>query len=500
MQRSPSLPVAAVALALLIALAGCNLPGGTASPAAPSDEVTPAPVPDEQYPPGLETAGIRDARQLATTHASRVQNRSLAVRYERRTALSNGSTATWSRGRMRMAEGWERFAGSTARGGVRVGDYRASVFANDTRRFVRQTRDGETSYRIDDGPSPLSAWLVEQRLPELLLAFERATVERTDTDTLRFRISGTVADDSDVLREEPAGNATATAVVGGDGVIRRARVAYDIEDPRSPGKGRVVETIEIRGLDNTTVERPAWTADAVAAISADRPAGLGDGRVTDPDALLDGHRAALAGEQVQVNRDLRRSDSDGVDSELVRRERALVGGERRTFYRSVTVRPEGETRLRDHAVWSNRTVAVTERFVNDSTARYGLREPVAFSVTNAVGPPVRDLRDVLAGLGDVNVEFRNGQYAIVAESVADPGLVVRGESGSGGVANVSATVYVTREGMVDGVTVEYDDLASDTRVVERLSYDDVRPGPVPQPSWVRAELDDREQELTPDGE
>ena len=496
-QRSPFLLT--VALALLVALAGCNLPGGTASP-APDEGVTPAPVPESEYPPGLGTAGVQDAQRLATTHATAVENRSLAVRYERRVVLANGSTATWSRTRVRMAEGWDRFAGTTARGGVRESGYRTAVFANNTRRFIRQSRGGETSYRVDDSPDALELWLVERRLPELMLAFRRATVDRTSTDPLRFRVTGTVDNAPDVLREEPAGNATATAVIGGDGVIRRVRVAYDVEDPRSPGTGRIVETIEIRSLDDTTVATPDWAADAVAAIRADRPAGLGESRVTDPDALVEDHRAALAGDQLQVNRELRATAPDSADSELLRRERAVVGGERRTFYRTVDVLREEGAGPSNYDVWSNRTVAVTERFVNESTARYGIREPVAFSATNAVGPPERDLRDVLAGLGEVSVEFRDRRYAVVAESVADPGLVVRGESGSAAVANVSATVYVTREGAIDGVTIEYDDLAEDSRIVERLDYDDVRPGPVPQPSWVRAELQDRDGELTVDGE
>lgn len=498
MQRSPSPPVTAVALALLVALAGCNLAGGPAAP-DPGDGVTPAPVPDEQYPPGLGTAGIQDAQRLATAHAERVRNRSLEARYERRVTLANGSAATWSRGRMRMAEGWERFAGNTARGGVRADPFRAAVFVNSTRRFVRQTRDGETRYWVDDGDPRPQQWVVERRMPELLLAFERATVERVSRDPLRFRVSGTVVNAPEGLRQEPAGNATATALVDGEGMIRRVRVAYDVEDPRSPGTGRVVERIEIRGLGTTTVTAPDWTADAAAAIRADRPAGLGDGRVADPDALLEGHREALAGEQVQVNRELRLTDSAGVDSELRRVERALVGGERRTLYRTVEV-PEGaDTGLRDRAVWSNRTVAVAERFVNESTARYAVREPVAFSLGNAVGPPERELRDVLAGLGEVSVAFRNGRYVIAAESVADPGLVVAGTAGRDpAVANVSATVYVSREGVIDRVTIEYDDLANDTRIVERLSYDDVRPGPAPQPAWVRAEL--REREQSSDGE
>lgn len=471
-------------LAVLVALAGCNLPGDTAAPADPTDGVTPAPVPEETYPPGLGTAGIQDARQLGAAHAAGIRNRSLTARYERRILLANGSTVRTLRSRMTVAGGWERFAGTTARGDPESLGYRAAMFSNRTARFVRQTTDGETRYGVYDSAERPWTWITE-RPSELLRALGRATVERTGTDPVRFRIRGSLAEDPGVLREETVSNATATFVVDGDGVVRRLRVAYDAEKHQSPGRERVVETAEVTDLGTTTVERPGWVAEA---DTIERPSGLGGNRVTDPAALLAGHREALVDEQVRVSRELRaRTDADERQGRLLRRERARIGGERTTYYRSV----DDGTATDDRAVWSNRTVSVTET-VADGTTQYSVGPPVAFSVTGAVGPAGRELRDVLAGLGEARVDYQNRWYVVAADSVADPGLVVFGDPDrADAVANVSAELLIDRAGIVRSVRIEYRTVGNGTRVVERLEYNDgFRSGPISEPSWVAATLED----------
>jgi hypothetical protein len=470
-----------------VALAGCNL-GAPAGPADTADTVTPAPVPEQRYPPGLTTTGIDNATALAAAHAAAVRNRSVTVGYLERTTLPNGTDVTRTESRLVLGPDWTRFLGSTNRSGVRATPVRLTAFVNRSGVFTREARDGELRYDRDDSPSGPPTRLLVGRVATLLGSLDRPTVRRASEDPVRFRVQGEVRNAAEVLRLEPTGSPTMVAVVDGEGVVRQLRVTYETDSPRVDGPVRAVERIEVRDLGTTTVERPAWVADAVAAVRADRPAGLGEDRITDRAALLADHREAVAGEQVQVSRELRVAGEGDELLRSLRFERALVGGDRATFYRSVdnTDRDGGDT---DRAVWSNRTVSVTETYADDAP-RYSVGPPVAFSATDAVGPPDRSLEDVLAGLGTVSVDYTDGRYVAAAGRVADPGLVVFGDPDRApAVRNVGAEVRFDRDGAVESVRIEYVVPDNGTRIVERIEYDDLRSGPVPTPSWVGATLD-----------
>jgi hypothetical protein len=490
-------------LALLVALAGCNLPTGPAGPADPADPVTPAPVPEGQYPPGLTTTGLDNATALSAAHAAGVRDRSMTATYRERVTLANGSELSRVESRLVLGPGWTRFLASTTRTGARVTPFRATAFANESGLVSRQVRDGERSYDRDDGVTEPPTGLFVGRVAELLGALGRSTVQQVAEDPVRFRVRGPVRNAEEALRYEPTGPTSAEAVVDSQGVVRQLRVTYETDDPRArvDEPVRVVERIEVRDLGTTTVERPAWTAEAAAAIRADRPAGLGEDRITDRASLLADHREALAGEQVQVDRELRTAaEEEQPRGRALRFERALIGGDRATFYRSVdnTDRDGGTT---DRATWSNRTVSVTETYVDDAP-RYGAGPPMVLSPTGAVGPPDRGLEDVLAGLGTVSVDYTNGRYVAAAERVADPGLVVFGDPDRApAVRNVSAEVRFDRDGAVESVRIEYGVPDNGTHIVERIEYDSLRSGPVPTPSWVGATLEEdggvRERERLP---
>jgi hypothetical protein len=481
----PPRAIASVGLVLLVVLAGCNLPGvGPTGDGTPS--VTPAPVPDDEYPPGLTENGLRNATALVLAHTDALRNRSLRAVNERVVTDENGSRRSYANGTVRYGPDWSRFRIESVRGGVDLREHRYAAFANRTTSYVRHGGDGETTYERDDDPPGAPTWVLTERVRELLGAFEDATVTRAGEEPLRFRIEGSLRDGALGGQYDRVENATGVAVVDRSGVIRRVRVEYDAADREIEGWIHVRERIAVRDVGNTTVTRPGWLDEAAAAVWADRPAGLNRTRIADPAALVAGHVDALAGEKVQVRRELsaRGPDDPGDTGTRLLVERAVAGAERETYFRVVRDLAREQVRT----VWSNRSVAVVRR--SGDGERLERRPPVAIEVGDAVDPANRTLEDVLAGLGEIRVGVQRGRYEVVAETVRDPGLVVTGASGrDAAIRNVSVRVLVGRDGAVDRVRIEHFDVESGTWRTETLRYDDLGPGDVPRPGWVSEALE-----------
>jgi len=240
---------AALAVLLLVAVAGCN------APANPTPTVTPAAVPEGPvgYPPGLSPDGVDRPERLAEAHADAVADRSYAWTLEERRYTDR--TVGVERVSVRRA-GPARYNGSVLRefrrreGAV---DRRTLVYADGEHRYSRTVENGTASVRReparrvgDEGVYEATA----ERLVVRYLAVGNATVTRTERDgeTL-FRLVGRTTG------RVSASGYRVVALVTPAGLVRELRASY--EPRRGP-----VRAVELRwrygGLGRTTVSAPAW--------------------------------------------------------------------------------------------------------------------------------------------------------------------------------------------------------------------------------------------------
>jgi hypothetical protein len=444
--------------------------------------MTPAPVPDASYPPGVTPGGIDDTSALVGAHVGELEDRPVRIVGEQTVRLANGTVAFRDRSVVTLGANWSRFVVVTAQDRRSRPERRSASFTNGTVSFRRLTVGDETTYRRDDRPEEAPEWAVRGRVEGLLDGFERVTVTRTEGPP-RFRLEGEFA--ADAARYDSVENATATAHVDRGGLVHRIRVTYDAANPLGPGRIHVVERVAVRGVGTTAVERPAWLGTAAVAVREALPPGLNRSGVTDSGALADAHLAELAGERVRVTRRLRQVSADArVREDSLRTETGIVGSERETYFHRV----EDDRAGVDRTVWSTRSVAVVERAGN-GTERYETRPAVGVGAENATAPAERTLTDVLAGMGRARLVYLGSRYRVVADPVRSPGLVVAGnESRGAAFENVSVRLTVDVGDDVREVEIEYRDVANGTRVVETVGTAHLGSSAVPKPAWVPERL------------
>lgn len=269
---------ATLALALVVAVAGCTAfvgpsPEPTPTRAASSADSSSAPSATVAGDVGVTAGGVTDPRRLATSHAEFVRGlRSYEATKRWVFRAPNGTVRGRIVRRVRVNESGRRFASRLTVAGERPGRFATTppqrtfsngtvtvvpiLFGDSTESFVWPADEAPV-----DGPPPVVDWRLLVTVFEALDTRVAAVEQRDGTDVY-------------VVRGGPgpvpslnATNATVEARVARSGFVRSVTVRYEVVDD---GRWRVEQSVSYEGLDATTVPRPAWVDPALA--NATRPA------------------------------------------------------------------------------------------------------------------------------------------------------------------------------------------------------------------------------------
>lgn len=268
-----------LALAALLALAGCGAPAGAPAPAEPTDRLTPVPVPtapdDGVVAPGVTEAGLVDATALKNAHVAQLRDGGFSLRRVRVERYANRSLrarttldATYpGDGRYRVER---TFVGPVH---DRIGTAGTTVQYGDATGSVR-IRRGPNGTVIDRSLGPPASGAVTRTAlltapfsgRRVLLMLRAVDVDDVmpvaGRDAYRLRGSG-VADPAALQsllspsRTDGVEDVWVTAVVTGDGLVERLEFAYTaVLDGRQV---RIVRTLRYE-TGNVTLDRPAWVS------------------------------------------------------------------------------------------------------------------------------------------------------------------------------------------------------------------------------------------------
>lgn len=352
--RRPGAAVAAVCLAVLLALAGCNLPGESTG-GTPPVSVTPAEVPEDRPPdtlaPGLTRDRIVDAGALADAHAALLENRSVRVATSRRTRAADGTVlggvdrqVSYGPNRSRYALASREAGPRNARRYADDGRRRAELYGAWTNGSVlatREVRNGTEAFHVRgvgrrDG-ARLADRLAELRglLDGLTVVGVRAVDER-DGRT-RYRITGRLADGDERF-------GTMTALVDARGYVHEYRTTERRPGAADGGVATVERRVSYGAPGAATVDRPDWVDRALgAAAGRDRVAhGATAEGVVDRERLASARRDLLPGQSVTLRRSRVRRGPDGAVRETENATAALrVAADRTAFAPGASSGPGG---------------------------------------------------------------------------------------------------------------------------------------------------------------
>ena len=280
--------LAALAVALLLVTAGCNAfpsgdaatvettadAAGTAVGDGTTETTAETTAPDADLAPGLNESGVADPWKLADAHRGALNDTSYTVRTNL-TARGNGTILAHTNSTVKVAAG-----GTPQRTRYEVGGERPGVigaFGRDVEAWSDENRtlyamegpNGTTYQRVSDDQRPSSGTPAGRDHIYLLLSGFETTVTGTETrdGTTLYRVNSTdVAQPeilADELRTETVRNASLSALVTEDGLVREYHVEYagTVENATV----EVERTTRFTRLGETTVERPPWYDEAVNA-------------------------------------------------------------------------------------------------------------------------------------------------------------------------------------------------------------------------------------------
>ncbi|WP_123539347.1 hypothetical protein [Halosimplex salinum] len=267
----------AVVVALAVVLAGCNAIGPSADGDPQSTQtVTPLPVltdtdgPDEtrSLPPGVAANGSLDPGPLVDAHYRALDGRSFTwtYDYERTVSAGNGSVAAVRKRMSAAADGSYRLDQNLSTG------QRATLYADETGRYLRSSFDDASERRSLGGPVDYSHYLSVRETVGRFLSVNNASVsvvERSGQTYVRVHVTHPPTTLRNGHVKQSIGNYTATAYVTPEGLIRTMVVEYDYT--LRGEHVRVSLRSGFDALDATTVERPAWV-DTLAENGTATPA------------------------------------------------------------------------------------------------------------------------------------------------------------------------------------------------------------------------------------
>lgn len=257
-----------LSVALLLVLAGCNVP--TAEP-APTESVTAAPVPavpetatpEGQLVPGVFADGVAGGR-LGNVHGEALEgvsytvNQTLLQRYANGTVRSRYVTvarfaADPSRFRTTLRQADREDGRLVTRTVSRYGDgeraYEAVTEANTTRYGVVRWPDGEPREASAIYPGNLTN---DRSIARVFTLVETRPVEEFEANGTRYVRLRSVPN----ATLPPLSNVTVTAVVSEEGLVRSYRVSYDVS--RTEGSVRTTVALSYTRVGETVVVEPPW--------------------------------------------------------------------------------------------------------------------------------------------------------------------------------------------------------------------------------------------------
>ncbi|MEZ3142437.1 hypothetical protein [Halobaculum sp. MBLA0143] len=247
-------------------------PTPTASP-VPTPTVSPTPTETptlpEALPPALGPETV-DAGRLAASHARSLASQSRTV--VRTITVRSTDGELLGRSRVVLRDDGDPRGGRLAvvqtvsgprPGAVDLGERNVSYWGNDSLTVSRtESADGNVTYGFDRTPFPPIARSDTTGQAAVAFAFRAANVTRVSrvgtTDPV-FLVEGSAAVDS----AYEAYDVRLTATVEPSGVVRSFEVTYTRD--RGGQLRRVTRRFRVTNRDATTVSRPSWYRQAVAA-------------------------------------------------------------------------------------------------------------------------------------------------------------------------------------------------------------------------------------------
>lgn len=286
--------LAALAVALLLVTAGCNaFPSGDAATVETTTDETTAggdgatettaettargtgtTAQGADLAPGLNESGVADPWKLADAHRGALNDTSYTVRTNL-AARENGTLLVRSNSTVKVAAGGAPQMARYEVDGERpeaIGAFGRNVEAwTDENRtlYAMEGPNGTTYQRVTDDQRPSSGTPAGRDHIYLLLSGFETTVTGTETrdGTTLYRVNSTGIATREVLadelRTETVQNASLSALVTEDGLVREYHVEYagTIENATV----EVERTTRFTRLGETTVERPPWYDEAINA-------------------------------------------------------------------------------------------------------------------------------------------------------------------------------------------------------------------------------------------
>lgn len=297
---------APVVLVGLLVIAGC---GGEGGDVLGEETITPVPVPtkeaspmdEDSFPPGVARQGVENPFMLANAHTQEVLNRSHTVRGTLTIRYENGTLRGQRRTTARVAANATRFhVMSITRGprppfrpagrDVRRTAGRSAFWSAGNRLFWTVQSGNVTDYHmIPPVEYTHSRWrervavVDEQEVYLTFRAVETTVTGRLEgNETVFIRVTATErrkpgsVEESLSIRsayEYPididrgsVSSVTLSALIGPNGLVRKYRFAYAATVDGE--QVRVIRQIRYTAIGATTVGRPDWYGEAVAATNA----------------------------------------------------------------------------------------------------------------------------------------------------------------------------------------------------------------------------------------
>jgi hypothetical protein len=268
MHRSRLLVTVVVLLA--VGLAGCSQ---TWSDPATStqDTVTPVPVPDDTGPAGIDGDDI-DPVVLAIVHTETLETTSYTIEVHQRVVGPGGASLRESTRYREVAPGARRYWGY-----VRYEFNATALQEFGTTGYWSNETHVATRYDSPVRPSQTRLWRAEtepvndhsngDQLINLLRAVDPSVTDRADNGSVL--LTGTVASPTGQFRTPPSltdlRNVSGRFQIRADGRIERWQITYTATFENRPVT--IVRTGRLLDIGATTVEQPAWAANATVVAN-----------------------------------------------------------------------------------------------------------------------------------------------------------------------------------------------------------------------------------------
>lgn len=254
-----------VALAVLCVLAGCNgLTGSDTTPTTGQEpKVSPAPVPQSEFPPGVNDRTVTNVSELVVAHDNRLRGDSVTIRIQRTDMRPDGTVLT--NRTTHFALGADHVSRNT-KTVVTRGDQRriqTQTWANESTMF---TRIGVSSGSQIRESTPQKVQPSSQLKPSLSLvgddlSAESVTITRSEDGPTVFRIVANNIKPYDASHS----NASLTMLVGEGGVIHEYQ--YVANRSCSGQDCRIVNRIGFTDIGETEIRTPEWIRNASSEVT-----------------------------------------------------------------------------------------------------------------------------------------------------------------------------------------------------------------------------------------